>query len=88
MYQVHHRKTLSVFIAMFQVNSSIHGYNTRQARHFHLPLSTKGLTKTSLCYRGAVIWNKILSLGVRTEVSEALFCKDFRKFITDTVSHF
>ena len=88
MYKVHHRKTLNVFISMFKVNSSVHGYDTRQASHYHLPLPTKGLSKTGLCYRGAIIWNKILSLGVRTKVSEAVFSKDFKRFITDTVAHF
>ena len=88
MYKVYHQKTLSVFISMFKLNSSIHNHNTRQANQFHLPQANKNLRKTSLSYRGAIIWNKILSLGIRINVSDAVFSKDFKKFITDTVCHF
>ena len=73
---------------MFRLNSRVHNHNTRQANHFHLPQANKNLRKTSLSYRGAIIWNKILSLGIRINVSNAVFGKDFKRFITDTVSHF
>ena len=81
MYQVYHHKTLNVFITMFNVNSNVHGYNTRQASHFHLPRAKKELTKSNLSYRGAIIWNHIMSQNVRTEVKPPVFSKDLRILI-------
>ena len=88
MFQVYHRKTLDVFISMFKTNSDVHDHNTRQAKQFHLPQPKNDLRKTSLHYRGSIIWNKIMSLGIRVNVSKMVFCEDLKKFITDTISHF
>ena len=81
MYQVYHKKTLGVFITMFNVNSNVHRYNTRQVNHFHLEKPKKELRKSSIKYRGAIIWNNILSLKFSTDVKEATFSKHLRVFI-------
>ena len=59
---------------MFKLNSSVHDHDTRQANHFHLPQANKNLVKTSRSYRGAIIWNKILSLGIHMDVSKLMQC--------------
>ena len=81
MYKVYHRETLNVFISMFKENSSVHRYPTRQASQFHPPLPKKELRKSSLCYRGALIWNKIMSCEVRTNVSQPVFSGELKKYI-------
>ena len=81
MYQVYHKKTLDVFLRMFNVNSKVHRYNTRQVNHFHLEKPKKELRKSSIKYRGAIIWNNILSLNFNTDVKEATFSKHLRIFI-------
>ena len=83
MYQVYHKKTLKVFLSMFKFNSDVHGYETRQASHFHLPQPNKKLRKSSLCYRGAIIWNSIVSCEISTDVSKGVFAKNLKKLITD-----
>ena len=83
MYQIYNQKTLDTFLLMFQVNSNVHGYSTRQSNHFHLPLPKNELRKSSLCYRGALIWNRILSSEVRTHFSEDLFCLDYKRLLLD-----
>ena len=88
MYQVFHCETLPIFISMFRINASVHGYSTRQANHFHLPKPKKELRKSSLCYRGAVIWNSIMSCEIRTHVSKPVFCNDLKKYIVNNTLHF
>ena len=68
---------------MFKFNSDVHGYETRQSSHFHLPQPNKKLRKSSLCYRGAIIWNSIVSCEISTDVSKGVFAKNLKKLITD-----
>ena len=88
MYQVHHKKTLKVFSDMFCENSKIHNYSTRQANHFHLPQPKKEIRKSTISYRGAVIWNTICTLGIKTEAKMNAFKENFKKFIMDKICHF
>ena len=78
MLNVYNSSTLEVFLCMFAYNSSIHSHETRQSAHFHIPLIKKELSKSSINYRGAVIWNDILKCNVNTNCSEYVFCKDFK----------
>ena len=50
-----------IFSDFFNRNSDIHEYNTRIADHFHIPAVKTDLGKTGIKYRGAVIWNIIVS---------------------------
>ena len=81
MYRVYHHKTLDVFVAMFTINNDVHGYNTRQSNHFHLPKPKKELKKSSLDYRGAIIWNNILSHDININLKEQGFSKELQKSI-------
>ena len=84
MFNVYHGNSLDIFSTMFSVNSNIHSYATRQCNHFHLPLPKKELRKTSVCYRGALIWNNIMTHDIQTDASETVFCKSLRHFILNT----
>ena len=60
-------------------NYEIHAYNTRSAQHFHIPPVKTNLGKTGIRYRGALIWNEILSKGVYPDTSECIFVKFLKK---------
>ena len=66
-------ETLNIFIVMFKANADVHDYSTRQANHYHLPLPKKMIGKSNISYRGALIWNKIMSCKIRTNFSKAIF---------------
>ena len=78
MYHVHNTNTLHVFASMFSLNKDIHTHNTRQCEHFHIPLVRKELSKSSLPYRGAVIWTNVMSYGININESEYTFLKDLK----------
>ena len=46
---------------MFELNSRVHNYGTRQANHYHLPLCPTNLIKMPLTFQGPQIWNKPVS---------------------------
>ena len=48
---------------------------TRSAHHLHLPSVKLDLSKTSIKYREAIVWNLISQTGINLEVSEAVFKK-------------
>ena len=65
MHQVYTADMLTVFQRMFIKNRNIHTHETIQSDHFNIPLYHKNIGKTSIRYRGAVIWNNILKSGIR-----------------------
>ena len=80
MYHVHNKSTLDVFITMFRMNKNVHGHNTRQCDHYHIPLVHKKLSKSSLPYKGAILWN-MLSCGLKTNEMEHTFLKGLKSQI-------
>ena len=88
MYEVYHHEALNVFILMFKANADVHDHNTRQANHYHLPLPKKMIGKSNISYRGALIWNKIMSCKIRTNFSKAIFCGDMKKVLINNASQF
>ena len=81
MYHVHNKTTLDVFITMFRMNKDVHGHNTRQRNHYHIPLVHKELSKSSLPYKGAILWNNMLICGLKTNEMEHTFLKDLKSQI-------
>ena len=81
MYHVHNKSTLDVFITMFRMNKDVHGHNTRQCNHHHIPLVHKELSKSSLPYKGAILWNNMLICGLKTNEMEHTFLKDLESQI-------
>ena len=53
--------------------------------HFHIPIVKTDLGKTSIRYRGAVIWNILIKDGINVDVSEAVFKKFLRKLVNDGI---
>ena len=64
---------IPVFQNMFITNSDIHSYETRQSNHLYIPLCHKNVGKTSIRYRGAIIWNNVLKSGIPLDQSNMLF---------------
>jgi len=62
-----------LFVSYFSQNKNFHPYATRTAHHLHLPPVSSELAKSGIRYRGAVIWNIILSDYTNVNVSEAVF---------------
>ena len=49
--------------ALFQFNSDVHHFNTRQANHLHLPKFHSSQCKFSIRFRGAQLWNTFITLS-------------------------
>ena len=73
MYQVHISEVIDVFQCLFTTNKNIHSHETRQADHFNIPMYHKNIGKTSIRYRGAVIWNNVLKSGMQLSCSKMMF---------------
>ena len=69
------------FSGYFIPNTEIHNYNTRRRHHFHPPLVRSEMSKFGIQYRGAIIWNHILDLGIDTSVSEPIFMKSIKRML-------
>ena len=78
MYKVHTADIIDVIKNMFVVNQTIKTKVTRQSKHYHIPLFHKNIGKTSIRYRGAVIWNNVLKSKMRLNESEISFVKQFK----------
>ena len=72
---------IPVFQNMFITNSDIHSYVTRQSNHLNIPLCHKNIGKTTIRYRGAIIWNNVLKSGIPLDQSNMLFKQQLRKQI-------
>ena len=85
MFKFHTRNVPSMFLSFFQLNSEVHGHNTRTASNLHLPIVRSDLGLTGVRYRGALIWNFICQDGTNTDVSEAVFVKSLRNIIKNKI---
>ena len=81
MFRYIHGSVPALFAGYFQTNADIHSHNTRQALHFHLPNVKSNLGKRNMKYRGALIWNHLLELGIDSETSELVFANCVNFFI-------
>ena len=82
MFHVYNGNALEAFKIMFTQNKSIHNHDTRQSAHYHLPLVHKDVTKrSSIRYRGVVIWNEIMKCSIKTHESENIFLNDLKNML-------
>ena len=66
---------------MTKINMKI----THPKCHWNLPGANKlSTSKFSISYRGPVLWNKIISIGINPETAEAIFTKFLKKFIINS----
>ena len=77
-----HNIHVEIFVSYFQQNCDVHHYDTRTAQHYHIPPVKFDLAKTGIRYRGAVVWNAILSDNTNTNVSEAVFKKVLKRLLS------
>ena len=71
-----------IFVSYFQQNCGVHHYDIRTAQHYHIAQVKSDLAKTGIRYRGAVVWNTILSDNTYTNVSEAVFKKVLKRLLS------
>ena len=64
-------------------NREIYQHNTRQNTLLHTPQVKNNLSKFSIRYRGAHVWNNIMKMGIKPNTSEAVFMKCIRIAITN-----
>ena len=83
MFRYHHELVPGIFHGYFTPNTDVHKYYTRQSTYFHIPVVKSDLSKFSIRYRGAMIWNEILKLGIDTCTSEMVFMKSVKSRIHD-----
>ena len=65
----------------FQRNNEFHNYQTRTASHLHIPSMKTDLGQTSIRYRGALIWNGLVTINIDDNSSEAFFVKLLKRVI-------
>ena len=59
-------------------------HHTSDIQSIYAPRVKTDLAKTVLKYRGAIIWNAVLNLGIYSDTSESIFIK-FLKLVVDTL---
>ena len=63
----------NVITNYFIINNSVHDYNTRLSKGFHIPKIVNDHGKRTLQYNGCFLWNKIILLNVNFDCSLASF---------------
>ena len=82
MHKVHTADVINAFQCMFITNKNIHSHETRQSDHLNIPLYHKNVGKTSIRYRGAVIWNIVLKSGITLSCSQLTFKQQLKTQIS------
>lgn len=73
----------SIFNGMFKYNSEFHGYSTRNAHMYHLPLYKSNTMIRSIRVKGVKIWNYILN-NIEDRCSMNTFKSRVKQFLLDT----
>ena len=81
MFRFYKSEVPELFVNFFNSNAETHDYFTRQHNHLHVPMIKSNLSKFAIRYRGVIIWNGIMKLGIDPDTSEAVFVKLFKKCI-------
>ena len=82
MYKLNLQQLPDIF-PMFVHNNEIHDYETRQTKHYHIPICRTNLMMMSIKYQGPVIWNDLYSninvdcsIGTLKKTCEILSCQN------------
>ena len=73
MHLVHSGMVPSIIGKLFVRNCDTHNYSTRQSNHYHVPIVKSNMGKSSIHYKGVIIWNTILNASVPVDVSPQTF---------------
>ena len=65
------------FTNMFQINRSIHSYETRQSTHFHTPIGRTTFAYKTIKFKGVSIYNNI-SISMETNCTIVSFKKHLK----------
>ena len=82
MFCYNNKQVPDIFYGYFKPIQDIHYHNSRRCSGLYARQPKTELSKFSISYRGPVLWNKIISIGINPETSEAIFTKFLKKFIT------
>ena len=80
MFKFHKNLLPPIFCNMFQTNSSIHNYPTRQSKNLHIPLCHSTLLYNSLSFIGVREWNN-LNCNIRSSTTITRFKSMYKKYI-------
>ena len=78
MFRYHINDIPHVFEGYFSKISEIHDYGTRSNKGSYAEHDKSDLGKTSISYRGPLIWNMIKKDGINTDFSETVFTKSLK----------
>ena len=81
MFRYHIDDVPHIYEGYFSKILDIHDYETRTNDGLYVKHVKSDLGKTSISYRGTLIWNMIINTGINTDVSEAVFTKSLKKCI-------
>ena len=59
MFKLHKNLLPEVFNNYFILNSSVHNYNTRNAKNIHPPFNRTSMSQSSIFYHGSILWNNL-----------------------------
>ena len=85
MFNVYHGTVPHIFEGFFTQNYEIHDYNTRIASHLLVPSCSTNLSQSGIRYHGAMVWNKILNVGLNPDCSEASFKQMLKKCVLQNI---
>ena len=71
------------FTFLFHGNDDSHNHETRTADHFRIPVVTSDWGERGIRYKGAIIWNSVLSNDTSGDVSEAVYVRLLRRLINE-----
>ena len=87
MFRWYDRNVPVMFHDFFAANSDVHGYYTRQSDYLHAPQVKSYLNKFGIRYRGVIMWNALLKLGINPDTSKAVFSKTIETCIKNKLLH-
>ena len=73
MHKLNSGNVPNVITNYFTINNSVHDYNMRLSKGFHVPKIGNDYGKRTLQYNGCLLWNKIILLNVNFDCSLASF---------------
>ena len=80
MFSLHNRVLSDQFQSLFQTNSSIHSYQTGQAKHYRIPYIRTNIRKFTIVYQGPKFWNS-LPIQIKQNSSRNSFKINLKKHI-------
>lgn len=81
MHSVYSGMVPTIIGELFVRNCDTHTYSTRQSNHYHVPIVKSNMGKTSIHYKGVIIWNAILNSSIPVDVSPQTFKYHLKKRI-------